>query len=181
MELIALALILAAMAAFAVIAAVRLRGPDSDGLLTAGAAGLLVFLVALAVATTPLATVLRGFPAPTESWATIITGLAWPLVVLAIILRWSGELSAALASIARRIRDGESVKTPWLELPGAAPVDPADTTRRDVRRLLSSQLTRVAAAKWMRDNLPPGTDSLDFETSPSYVKQRAAMIEAVLA
>ena len=136
-----------------------------DRLLIGFVAALLAFMVGLSIGYGDVVNFVRTFPAPTESWATIITGLAWPVVALVLVSRWGGALAVVAANLARRF-EKEGFKTPWLEMPGTA-VQPNDPTRdMVVLRLSNGAATQATAAAWLKANLPVGVSVLDFATQP---------------
>ena len=129
---------------------------------------------------------LRAIPAPTESWAKIISALAWPALAAFFVLRYKNFVRNFLTTIADRLeRDhlklGLFEMTPNSEVIALDPDDADESTEHYtpeditlIERLfefISEPSGYGKLHEWLGENLP-NVNMSDFLTEPAYSANR---------
>ena|GEM_PF-3847432 len=136
-----------------------------------------------------------ALPAPTEEWASIIGSLAWPLVIVFLVLRFRIFLRAFLEAIAERLPHDDlefgafkmSKHTRVVSLAeddsdGSASEIHDQEKRRRIETLfevLGTDDGAEALVRWIVENMPRDIDIEDFLTNDLYDNQRAQALAAL--
>lgn len=141
-----------------------------------------------------LGAVLREIPAPTQSWADIIGHIAWPGVVLFLIIRFRIYLRTFLQTIADRLVT-DDVKIGPFELTAnsevlvldADEIDPGgEFTGDDVTHIealfefIADKGNETRIFQWLNENGLHTLDIVDFLTEAIYAEPRAKAYEALI-
>jgi hypothetical protein len=139
--------------------------------------------------------ILESIPGPTDNWTAIVGHLAWPLLVLFVILRFSRELSQLIEVLADRVRNdtirwgsAEITKnTNVVTLDPAAAGNSTDEYEPDdidtVEKLFELMATEdgyIMLSKWVGDHMGSALAIDNFLTLPKYASERAAARVALL-
>ncbi len=153
---------------------------SGDLLLSLAVAVVAAFLVGLAASPYDMLAGVRGFPAPTASWATIVTGLAWPTVVLIVLWRARTQMTVIFAHLARRF-GSDNVEFGGLKLTVNDRQTEVgdDPSRAAVRDLFRDPAKRDKVERWIAANGGPGIDRVAFATAKSYIGLRHKMLDEV--
>jgi hypothetical protein len=139
--------------------------------------------------------VLRAIPAPTETWATIISSLVWPAVLIFLVTRYRKFLRIFLDTIASRLQTdhvklGPFEFTPKSDVIALDPDDVDESTEhydpQDIQRIerlfefIADPAGYDRLITWMNEHLGKALDIGDFLTYPEYANQREEAYRAVL-
>lgn len=138
--------------------------------------------------------ILRAIPAPTETWASIISSLAWPVLLIFLVTRYRTYLRSFLDTIAARLQTdhvklGPFEFTPKSDVIALDPANVDESTEhydpQDIERIErlfefiadASGFGRLRA--WVDEHLREDLEIGDFLTSPEYATQREEAYRAV--
>lgn len=141
-----------------------------------------------------LAEILFTLPAPTNSWAAIIGSLAWPAVVLFLVIRFRRFISRFLWVIADRL-ERDHVKFGWFEIRANDQVtvldpdessestlefDPLDIERIErIFEFIADAANYDRLVQWLNKTYGNTLDIEDFLTLPEYASERERAFEEV--
>lgn len=135
-----------------------------------------------------LAAVLNALPAPTDSWASIIGSLAWPLMMLLLVFRFRRFIRHFLWVIADRL-ERDHVKLGWFEIRANDQVTVLDSSGSGESTLEFSpeDIDRIEGIfefiddaenfdkleAWLNQTYGGALEIESFLTLPAYASQRA--------
>lgn len=131
--------------------------------------------------------VLWAIPAPTDTWAAIIGSLAWPGVLLFLVIRYRRYLRSFLDTIATRLQTdhvklGPFEFTPKSEVIALDPEDVDESTEHydpaDIERIerlfefISDASGFGKLRAWVNENVEDALNIGNFLTDPDYATHR---------
>jgi hypothetical protein len=133
------------------------------------------------------ANILWTLPAPTETWADIVGHLAWPALVLFLVIRYRIFLRRLSLILVDRL-ETDHIKFGWFEIrPNDQvivldPEDAADSSLQfepvDIQRIerifefINTEENFDVLREWMNKTLGPALDIEEFTTLPAYARER---------
>lgn len=142
-----------------------------------------------------IAALLRALPGPTDAWADIIGHLAWPLVILFLVLRFRWFLRNFLFTILDRAKRDHMKLGPFEFSPhedellvlderefeeSTSSFDAADIQR--IERLfefIDEPEGLAQLAEWTEQNLAQHISIENFLTNPTYASERAKAFDEI--
>jgi hypothetical protein len=134
-----------------------------------------------------IAAVLRALPGPTEAWADIVGHLAWPLVLVFLVLRFRRFLKLVLTTVADRVQT-DHLKLGWFEIrhddqiivldPQSVRESTLSIDEKDVGRIerlfefIDDARNFDTLALWVARNVEEAADIEDFLTQPIHANSR---------
>jgi len=131
--------------------------------------------------------VLWAIPAPTDTWASIIDSLAWPSVLLFLVIRYRRYLRSFLDTIAARLQTDHVKLGPFEFTPKSDVIaldpddvdestehyDPADIERIEALFEFISDASGFGKLRtWVNENVEDALNIGNFLTDPEYATQR---------
>ncbi|PDH65698.1 MAG: hypothetical protein CNE89_11040 [Sphingomonadaceae bacterium MED-G03] len=143
--------------------------------------------MAILSATKYVAKILWTLPAPTETWADIVGHIAWPIVVVFLVLRFRIFIRSILSTLLDRLKT-DDVKVGVFEITKGSTVinlDPQSTEEstfslepEDVQRIesifefMATDEGAYQVIDWVNNRFGEEFDIEDFLTLPDYANDR---------